>query len=260
MKGVALPYWDSVLESALPEPRDSVLWTPRYLGSVHGPLDGPFDQLPVMKNCHSFGKVISRNAAADGGNWLLTDEDIDQVINKTSFADLASDPRFEMDHGGVHQFFGGHMSDLNCATADPIFFLHHAFVDCTFQKFLDAQTPPVTPNKYPLNAPGGSHHQAQSPMTPCLGISNSHGLQEAHYAHYRYTTKPSSVTCMGHKQCGNRNALWCDVRLNPPKCRAKVKTGGNCTGLPNGACQTCKKSKAFCVKDVCICILNSELI
>lgn len=41
--GVALPYWDSTLDEGLPSPKDSVLWTPDFLGNGDGPVSsGPF--------------------------------------------------------------------------------------------------------------------------------------------------------------------------------------------------------------------------
>lgn len=32
---LSLPYWDSVLDSALPQPKDSVLWTDELLGTTN---------------------------------------------------------------------------------------------------------------------------------------------------------------------------------------------------------------------------------
>ena len=252
MAGVALPYWDSVLESHLPDPSDSVLWTPEFMGSISGTVDGPFADFPVMPSCHSFGSTVKRDANI-GGNWLFREADITHATSKANFPALASDPRFEMDHGGIHQFFKGHMSDLNCATADPLFYLHHSFVDCVFQEFLNSS--PSDPTSYPSNARGGFHHQSWAAMTPCLGINNAVGLDVSRYQHYTYKPKPSSSTCKKNNDCGNKYALWCDTRLDPPKCRAKVKTGGNCTGLPDAACQPCRKQLAHkCVDNVCLCI------
>ena len=253
--GLALPYWDSVLDSYLPDPRDSVLFTPTYMGSARGSVNGPFEGFPVLSNCHLFGSTLERNANGNA-NWLYTEDDIDHVLSKSSFSALANDPRVEADHGGVHQFFTGHMSDLNCATADPLFYLHHSFVDCIFQDFLDAANPPVTPSFYPSPALGDSHHQASSLMTPCLGIRNSDGLDASRYLHYRYEEKPSSISCTSDSDCGNPDALWCDTRMSPAKCRARVKRIGNCAGLPDAACRPCTTAGKTqkCVKKVCRCV------
>ena len=252
--GVALPYWDSVLDSDLPDPRDSVFFTPDYMGSARA-IKGPFDGFPVPTNCHSFGATLETNSNGNG-HWLFKENDINHVLGFYSFSALANDPRFELDHSGIHQFFTGHMSDLNCATADSLFYLHHSFVDCIFQDFLDAANPPVTPSSYPSPALGDSHHQAGSLMTPCLGISNSDGLNASRYLHYRYDPRPSSMSCVSDSDCGNLDALWCDYRGSLLKCRARVKTGGNCTGLADSACQPCvtQGQTAQCVSDVCQCI------
>ena len=124
------------------------------------------------------------------------------------------------------------MSDLNCATADPLFYLHHSFVDCVFQEFFNSS--PSDPSSYLSNARGGFHHQSWAAMTPYLGIKNGVVLDASRYQHYTYKPKPSSSTCKKNSDCGNKYALWCDTRLDPAKCRVKVKTGGTCnnTGLP----------------------------
>ena len=254
VSGVAVPYWDSVLDSDLPDPRDSVLFTPDYMGSAGGSVNGPFAGFPVYPNCQSFGATLERHANGSA-NWLYNDNDINYFEYAHSlFSDLANDPVIEFDHGGVYQFFTGHMSDLNCATADPLFYLHHSFVDCTFQHFLDNTIPPVTPNDYPAPAAGGPDHQAWAQMTPCLFINNRDGLDASRYQQYTCDQRPSSISCGSHSHCGNLDALWCDYRLALFKCRARVKTGGNCTGLPDDACQPCTSGfTAQCAGNVCQC-------
>ena len=115
------------------------------MGFASGTVKKPFARFPVLSNCHIFGSTLRRNADGNG-NWLFREDDSDHVLRKSSFSALANDPRVEAGHGGVHQFLTGHMSDLNCATDDPLFYLHHSFVDCIFQDFLDAANPPVTPS------------------------------------------------------------------------------------------------------------------
>lgn len=47
------------------------------------------------------------------------------------------DPEFnlELHHGGVHVYIGGDMSILNTAANDPLFFMHHAFIDYLWELF-----------------------------------------------------------------------------------------------------------------------------
>uniref|UniRef100_A0A183C148 Tyrosinase_Cu-bd domain-containing protein n=1 Tax=Globodera pallida TaxID=36090 RepID=A0A183C148_GLOPA len=48
----------------------------------------------------------------------------------------------EVTHGNVHLFVGGedaqpagHMADTSTSANDPLFFLHHAFVDCIWEQW-----------------------------------------------------------------------------------------------------------------------------
>ena len=40
-----LPYWDSILDSSLPNPSHSVLWTAYFMGANQGVLGGIFNYL-----------------------------------------------------------------------------------------------------------------------------------------------------------------------------------------------------------------------
>ena len=71
---------------------------------------------------------------------------IADVMSKRCFKDITcnADCKFESDHAGVHNFVGGHMGNPSCAPADPVFFLHHAFIDCIWQWFREnSQETPI---------------------------------------------------------------------------------------------------------------------
>ena len=62
------------------------------------------------------------------------------------FQELATSPKsayperfvygpMEFYHNGVHVFVGGQMDDVPCSPSDPVFFLHHSFIDRIWEDF-----------------------------------------------------------------------------------------------------------------------------
>ena len=90
---------------------------------------------------------------------------------------------FENMHGSVHVFVGGHMGNLVCSPSDPIFWMHHAFVDCIWQKFRDSsQITPLT--EYPSSAPPA--HDGNDNMIPFTGLRNIDGMNTWTSLFYQY--------------------------------------------------------------------------
>lgn len=61
-------------------------------------------------------------------------------MSRDTHADIALpgvDPQYDLEfhHGGVHIYIGGDMAMLDTAANDPVFFLHHAFVDYIWEMF-----------------------------------------------------------------------------------------------------------------------------
>ena len=49
---VAIPYWDSVMDGYLPNPKDSTMWTNELVGSTDASgnvIDGPFANFPTLE-------------------------------------------------------------------------------------------------------------------------------------------------------------------------------------------------------------------
>ncbi len=106
---VALPYWDSTKDqstSALP-------WTGDFMGGTGDPVSGPFAGWGI------------RRALAVGGS-LPTAADIDDDRNLTPYSSHWGPA--EDTHGPPHNWVGGNMRTAR-SPEDPIFFLHHCFVD-----------------------------------------------------------------------------------------------------------------------------------
>ena len=100
--------------------------------------------------------VFHRNV---GYGSLYTWEEITEILRRRRNAQILRptyehSADFEGFHGGPHMHVGGSMSRLNTAARDPIFYMHHAFVDMLWQEFRNRQirrgVNPAT--DYPFNA------------------------------------------------------------------------------------------------------------
>ena len=70
---VAIPYWDSTLDGALPTPTDSIMWTDSFMGMNDGSgqlTNGPFANWKTLANRPN----IQRKLGAQG--TLLTEDDM----------------------------------------------------------------------------------------------------------------------------------------------------------------------------------------
>ncbi|KAM4726512.1 tyrosinase-like [Anableps anableps] len=79
---------------------------------------------------------------------------------------LGSSSRLGM-HAALHVFMNGSMSSVQGSANDPIFLLHHAFVDSIYEQWLRRYT--VSPSQYPeSNAPIG--HNGDYHMAPFIPL------------------------------------------------------------------------------------------
>ncbi|XP_030602226.1 tyrosinase-like [Archocentrus centrarchus] len=70
-------------------------------------------------------------------------------------------------HASLHVYMNGSMSSVQGSANDPIFMLHHAFVDCIYEQWLRRHRP--SPSQYPeSNAPIG--HNSEYHMAPFLPL------------------------------------------------------------------------------------------
>ncbi|KAK2174714.1 hypothetical protein NP493_782g01049 [Ridgeia piscesae] len=286
---VALPYWDTTLDQCLPRPAHSAIWSAEYMGNNDGYVNvGDFARWSVLPECQNIGQCLRRNALQganyqyvyDAGyapfagalreaaaanpttqtppsQYLIGDDDIAYVMKKLTYADITmdKDAKFETDHGLVHAFVGGHVAHIECAPSDPVYWLLHAFVDKIWEDFRRKSQMTPRETEYPCTCNGGAAHAPYAPMRPFYPLYNIHGLSN-HYTNYYYRYQRSPYKCTADEQCCSE-ALWCDKAQC--RCRAKVRLGGDCTGLPNNACAgTCPGGgRPMCVKSgtcqVCAC-------
>ena len=257
-KGPGLPYWDSTLDQGLPDPSSSAIWSDDYLGNLNGPVTSGFAQgWSSSISCFFLGGTLRRSAISGPvGRCLLMDNfDIQYVFNKRCFRDITcnNDCKFENDHAGAHAFVGGHMGFATCAASDPVFFMHHAFIDCIWEEFRKNHQESNIFKEYPnpvngddIGNPGHGYDQPMNPFGPLL---NGHGIGKFYQAYYKCKKRP--VVCSSKTPCGG-DLLWC----NRGRCMAKVRMGGVCTGLTDAACY-CRIGRPRCVLGQCQCFIWS---
>ncbi|KAH3776240.1 hypothetical protein DPMN_177660 [Dreissena polymorpha] len=130
---VSLPYWDSTLDFEMDNPANTILFSTEFLGNGYGFVTtGPFanwttSQGQLRRNIAGGSRLMTRNAI----NLILTRCRTRQISRPTATATYD----LELEHGGPHVWVGGQMQGLNTAAHDPIFFLHHAFIDNIWERF-----------------------------------------------------------------------------------------------------------------------------
>ena len=200
---------------------------------------------------------------------LMPDEAIEMVTNARTLRDLTwfVDVTFESHHGAVHNWIGGVMGDLPNSPSDPVFFLHHAFIDCLWEQMRSRQrqrVPLVDPRyDYPNDSfalgvgiiqPDGeiltsarrSHHHAENILEPFGPLRNIDGLRNEYFDEF-YTCSPSPRCSADNTDCGSAY-LFCD--RNTFRCAPKLTIGSNCSGFVDsdscnrGSCceGTCRRS------------------
>jgi len=102
---LALPYWDSTLDSLLPDPCDSVLFTDELMGPSRGAqFSGPFAGwidgrgAPISRACSHLSYSLLTPAAV---------KFVDRSVSNLSQLCYCNNQIFESAHGNVHYVIGG---------------------------------------------------------------------------------------------------------------------------------------------------------
>lgn len=243
---VALPYWDSSLDQSLPRPCDSVLWTDDFIGNNQKYLvSGPYkDWSTVDSWIADSDKRIYRECRTNRNLQGYTKDDFEEYEKFTEFSDMCickGGTRFEGDHGLVHSLVGGHMSDIRRSPNDPVFFMHHAFVDYLWEHFRQTkQNRQQRETDYPAQG-CNAYDNPDNVLLPfdmkvIDGMSNNYTDE-----FYEYQQRPTCENglCKGE-------FLVCDTKNN--QCMSKIGKNGNCRGFDN--LNICHKSK--CVNGRCV--------
>ena len=214
--GVCLPYWDSSLDSELPDPSQSYMFSPELMGNGNGPITtGPFAgwrRPPDPSSPNSRQPPVLRNVGVDG--QLYSRQSVEMILSRNDHSEIIApntDPDYdiEVQHGGVHLFIGGDMESLVTSPNDPIFFMHHAFVDYIWELFrmkLRNQLNIDPSRNYPTN----HNIQFHSPneMMDIANLTCGDGYSEQLMNSVVYEASPS---CSGQRPTCNSPYLRCQA-------------------------------------------------
>jgi len=120
--------------------------------------------------------------------------------------------RWENTHNNVHNWVGGTMAS-SMSSADPVFYMHHAFIDYQWEKFRERQSElcGIDPTSdYPPNDPDSPEHHNDDRMTGMPFLRNEAGIADYWTKNwYNYEDKPSC-----DNNCGDSLDLFCDDSIN----------------------------------------------
>ncbi len=161
---IALPYWDwrnDTSTSALP-------WIPGFMGGTGSPVSGPFQPWGIER-------------ALGVGSSLPTADDVSDDQALVPYASHWSPA--EGTHGPPHGWVGGNMVTVR-SPEDPVFFLHHCFVD---KWWSDWQLAHPTEDAYQ----GSGSRAPTASMPPWVTTPND--VVDSVALDYMYDTDPARV-------------------------------------------------------------------
>ena len=214
---VPLPYWDWTIDAELTDPTGSELWSPELMGGNGSEndgwavIDGPFayqgGDWKIATDLH--GPALRRRFASHA-DTLPTKDDVDLVKLETVYDsapwDLSShsrgfrnrlegwiaDPTSETEgpqlHNRVHAWVGELMNGEGSPN-DPVFFLHHSFIDkiwADWQFMQKARDPGGAPYYLPRSG-GPAGHNLDDEIFPWNEQTNRAVLDHVALG-YRYDT------------------------------------------------------------------------
>ncbi|CAC5423245.1 unnamed protein product [Mytilus coruscus] len=142
---VTLPYWDSRADYLMDNQEDSILFTEIFSGNPKGVVyTGPFAywSTPIQPST-----LLRRELGIKGS--LINPERLKAVFRKRYHWEIlrptapdSDHANLESHHDNVHRWVGGnrgHMASIIFSPMDPVFWLHHCFVDYLWEKFRERQ-------------------------------------------------------------------------------------------------------------------------
>ena len=213
---IAVPYWASNLDSEMEDPSKSIIWSEDFMGNGDGFVtSGPFANFRV----HTTDSILTRNIGESGS--LYTNEGIHGILSQNHTSQITSpgaafQNNLEQQHNTVHFWVGGNMDDLSTSAEDPIFHIHHSFVDYIWEEFRTKQKlQGINPElDYPQTNFGPKTHAPGAPIG--FGdLRNVDALANVFADLVKY--EPSPVCTLRHPTCRSKY-LRCDTTRPVPIC------------------------------------------
>ncbi|XP_061189970.1 uncharacterized protein LOC133197781 [Saccostrea echinata] len=221
-----IPYWDSTLDHEMEDPTDSIVWSDEYFGNGDGVvITGPFRNMRTV-----LGGPIIRNIGT-GRSALFTKLGLRTVLSRRNYGDI-TEPKvgqervysLEAHHNGPHNWIGGHISADSTASFDPVFFMHHAYVDAVWERFRVQQViNGIDPEQDYPNPPHPVGHGPNDiiDFRPYLApITNSFAMSNVIANLVRYEPFP---TCSN--RCNGSPHLRCQRTSSGQVCVSTVRPG-----------------------------------
>ena len=226
---VSVPYWASNLDHEMDEPTKSIIWSEKFLGNGDGFVTtGAFADFKV----HSTDSILTRNIGASGS--LMTNQGIHDILSQNHTADITNPKaplshNLELQHNMLHVWVGGNMDDLSMSGEDPVFYLHHSFVDYLWEEFRTRQKIlKIDPELDYPSSNWGSEQHAPEALLGFGDLRNVDALSDAFADLVKY--EPSPVCSRTHPTCGSKY-LRCDLSNRVPVCvslsREDIDSGNN---------------------------------
>ncbi|CAJ0581469.1 unnamed protein product, partial [Mesorhabditis spiculigera] len=153
-----------------------------------------------------------------------------------------------MRHAERFRFSATPYANLLTSTNDPLFWLHHSFVDLIWEQWRQAkQTRQQRENHYPADnlQCATEAHFGGTIMRPFTPLINKDGLSNSYTDNlYEYAPRPG---CSAQQDCGSE-LLFCDRSNGAPRCASKVKIGASCGGYRMGE-NPCYRGE--CLNGIC---------
>lgn len=221
--GVPIPYWDSTLDFEMEDPTESILWTKKYLGNGFGLVKtGPFADFqtplgPLFRNIGSDGCLFENKAM----NGIFRYNRLAHISEPTAEESVS----LEGQHNSIHNWVDGQMNNIDGSAHDPVFFVHHSFVDHIWETFrglqlkygIDPTTDTVLP---PENV---TLQNVTDPAVGLTGYYNEDGYSVMIATMVKYMPRPQCPFCSGSSDlyCDKSKGLCVSKRRNPREYRGR---------------------------------------